>query len=375
MERREAGYTLVELVVVILIFSVVMVLISVSFNRIVANSSQISKSVETDIGGLIGLELLRYDLELAGFGLPWSLSGATYQETDRGTMVAGHPKTAAVLFNDESPAAPMAFKSGNDVGYNGSDYLVLKGTALGMSGTSRSWCYLNYSAGKTVIKPSKSGPELRLGKRERAIVVRNSVRSGSVRRELVTVGSSFTLVFDAQLNEAFLPKNGEDQYLVYGVALPKDNNALAYPFNRSDYYISRTDDMTPSCAPYTGILYKTTIDHDGGATGTTPYPILDCVADLQVVFMMATSSDGSLVAHNDISGFEVEELRDLLKEVRVFVLVQQGKKEPGYSYPVSDPERAMVVGDRVWKKDDLLRNGWLDYRWKIYTIVVQPKNL
>jgi prepilin-type N-terminal cleavage/methylation domain-containing protein len=374
MERHESGYTLVELVVVMLIFSIVMVLISVSFNRIVAGSSRITKTVETDIGGLIGLELLRYDLELAGFGLPWSLSGATYQETGRGTMVPGHPGTAAVSFNDEPTDAPMAYKSGDGVGYNGSDYLVLKGTALGMSGTSRSWCYLNYSSGKTVIKPSRSGTELRPGMGERAIVVRNSVRSGSVRRELVTVGSSFTLVFDDQLNEAFLPKNREDQYLVYGVAPPKEN-ALAYPFNRSDYYISRTDDMTKSCARYTGVLYKTTIDHDGGTTGTTPYPMLDCVADLQVVFMMATSSDGSLVPLSDISGYKAEQLRELLKEVRVFAMVQQGKKEPGYSYPVSDPERAIIVGDRVWKKEDLLRNGWLDYRWKIYSIVVQPKNL
>lgn len=380
MRRDLAGYTLVELIVVVLIFSLVMTLISVSFNRIVASSGQITKSVETDIGGLIGLELLRYDLELAGLGLPWDLSGVTYHETLKGVMVPGHQDTDASSYNDEPPNAPMAYKVGNGVGYNGSDYLVLKGTALGMSSTSRSWSYLNYSSNGAVIKPSKSDQELVPGRHERTIVLKSSVRGGAPRRELVTDGAGsnvFTLVFDPPFPSGFHPKSREDQYLVYGVAPPKTEAAgtyqpLGYPYNRSDYYLSRSDDMTQSCAGHTALLYKATIDHDGG---TTPYPILDCVADLQVVFMLDTSNDGTLVRHSDISAFKVEDLRALLKQVRVYVMVQQGKRDPGYSYPMPDPDRVVVVGDRVWKEQEFLANDWLHYRWKVYTIVVQPKNL
>ena len=379
MARHEEGYTLAELVVVILIFSVVMTLISISFNRIVAGSGQISRSVESDIGGLIGLELLRSDLESAGFGLPWTLSGVTYQETTKGEMVSGYPGTSALSFNDDPPEAPKAYKSGNDVGFNGSDYLVLKGTPLAMSGTSRSWSYMNYTANGVVVKPSKSEVELIPGDHERTIVLKSSVRSGSAQRELVAVGSTtFTLVFDEQLRPEFLPKRSEDQYLVYGVA-PKaensPNNTLVYPYNRADYYISRDDDTSQSCAGHTGVLYKATMNHQPQHPTYTPIPILDCVADLQVVFMMETSSDGILVPENDISGYNAEDLRALLKEVRVYVMAQQGKRDPDYSYPAGDPQRVLVVGDRVWSKSDFVANGWLNYHWKVYTIVVQPKNL
>jgi prepilin-type N-terminal cleavage/methylation domain-containing protein len=394
MLRVSKGYTLVELVVVMLIFALVMTLISASFNRIVASSNRISKSVETEIGGLIGLELLRCDLESAGFGLPWALSGVTYQETAKGEMVSGYPGTAASSYNDAPPEPPRSYKSGNAAGYNQSDYLVLKGTPLAMNATSRSWAYLNYSSNtEAIIRPSKSGSELLLGEDERVIVLKSSVRSGAVQRELVTVGAGsnvFTLVYNQILPPGFLPKSREDQHLVYGVAPKADgtaNNTLSYPFNRSDYYIKRTSAMTRSCAKNTGVLYKTTIDHpgekklpegeelEGQAPAYTPYPILDCVADFQVLFMLETSNDGTLVAHNDIGSYSAGELRELLKEVRLYVMVQEGKQDPAYSYPIADPSRAIVVGDRVWTKQKFLANDWLTYHWKVYTIVVQPKNL
>lgn len=395
MIRDRDGYTLVELVVVMLIFSLVMTLISASFNRIVASSGQLSKSVETEIGGLIGLELLRNDLEAAGFGLPWKLPDeVTYQETTKGEMVPGYPGTAASSYNDPAPnEPPRPYRSGDNVGYNQSDYLVLKGTPLAMNQTSRCWAYLNYSSStEAVIKQSKSGSELLLGGNERVVVLRSSIRSGAPQRELVTDGagsSVFTLVYNKVL-PGFLPKSKEEQYLVYGVAPKADgsaNNVLAYPFNRSDYYLKRTSAMTRSCAKNTGVLYKTTIDHPGekevpegeeleeAAPAYTPYPILDCVADFQVLFMMETSNDGTLVPHSDIGIYSAEQLRELLKEVRLYVMVQEGKQDPTYSYPIEDPGRVIVVGDRIWNKQKFVANDWLNYRWKVYTIVVQPKNL
>jgi prepilin-type N-terminal cleavage/methylation domain-containing protein len=408
MVRHQKGYTLTELIVVILIFSVVMTIISVSFNRIAVSSGQIVKAAQTDIGGLIGLELLRSDLELAGFGLPWSLPpDAHYTESDRGVLVKGCsegcPGADASLFNDAPRGAPRGIVSGNNVGFNGSDYLVLKGTALGMNAISRSWSYLNYSGG--LIKRSKSEVELMPGNEDRVIVLKNGVSDGLPTRELVTDGAgsftlatdegdSFKLFFNLLDRTAFVPQNSMDNYLVCGVAEKapdiKSPVPLAFPFNRADFYISRPADISTACAPGTGVLYKTVLNQNGSLTR---YPILDCAADLQVIYYLDAGGTGVANYHDNelpAATYPAGVLRNQLKEIRIYILAQQGKKNPGYLYPVNDPNKVIVVGDEpldqalgtvlgsVWTQPALehtFLSDWRHYHWKIYTIVVQPKNL
>jgi prepilin-type N-terminal cleavage/methylation domain-containing protein len=406
MVRHQEGYTLTELVVVMLIFSVVMTVISVSFNRIAVSSGQIVKAAETDIGGLIGLELLRSDLELAGFGLPWSLpAGASYTEAGNGVIVTGCadgcPGADAYLFNDAQsvPPVPRGIVLGNNVGYNHSDYLVLKGTALGMSAAARSWSYLNYSSTGVTIKPNKSEVELKPAddsdKGDWVIVLKTGVHDGVASRELVTDGgSAFSLRFNKFLPAAFWPGSREESHQVFGVA-PGDQDPplpkLAFPFNRADYYLSRPAGISGSCAEHTGVLYKTTLNQNGSLTR---YPLLDCVADLQVIFFLDRDGNGEVDDHRPALASDPsptqEELQKEVKEVRLYILAQQGKKDPGYLYPVSDPNKVIVVGDAsldkslretfgsVWTQAalaDRFGSDWRHYHWKVYTIVVQPKNL
>ena len=404
MTRCDEGYTLVELLVVILIFSIVMALISVSFNRIVTSSGQLVKSAQTDVGGLIGLELLRRDLEVAGFGLPWSLPvGFTYHEASAKVMVSGCkngcPGAERSLFNDAGPVQvnpPRAYVLGDNVGYNGSDYLVLKGTALGMSQASRRWSYLTYSSAGELIKPCKSELELAPGQDDKVIVIKSGLRSSEAARELVTESSSgFSLLFNQPLPGEYKPQNKHDIYLVYGVASitdgedTEDYSKLSFPFNRADYYLSRETNRSSRCAPYTGVLYKTVINHQDKVPSY--YPVLDCVADLQVVTRMQSDQQSAVelpltLARADMTAALV---REQLKEIRVYILAQQGKKDPGYRYPVTDPKAAISVGGgtpgksagwsggRVWTQAELDQLGadWRNYRWKVYSLVVQPKNL
>lgn len=396
-----AGYTLVELLVVMLIFAVVMSVISVTFARIVQSSGQLMKSGETDTGGLIGLELMRSDLELAGFGLPWSAPGVVYNEANDNLSLVQNcpcPEAKASFFDDRAYDSdkniPRAYRVGNNVGYNGSDYLVLKGSALGTSEVSRTWGYLNYSTVMTVQYPG-GDDDLRFKKGDRAIVIKTGIADGVPVRELVTDGSTFNIVYGYTFPDKFLPRDKGDSYLVYGVA-SAGSSSLGFPFNRADYYIGRPEPkkMSVSCAQGTGVLYKSNITQGGGHVG---YPILDCAADLQVVFFWDTNGDGEIDYHSG-AGDELleevtstsEEFRDKLKEIRVYILAQQGKSDPRYSYPLASADAAIVVGDaalsgtsgevlgRVWKASALetaFGADWRNYHWKLYTIVVQPKNL
>ncbi|WP_136526616.1 PilW family protein [Geomonas ferrireducens] len=371
------GYTLVEMLVAMLIFSVVMTLISASFARTVKNSSQLSKNTETDIAGLIGLEVMRSDLELAGFGLPWSVStDIHYDEALKDwhfvtACTDGCPGAKASLYNDNPPSA---YRVGDNVGFNGSDYLVLKGTPLGNSPVCRSWCYVNYSG---FTRPSRVTPELDQRDEPRVVVLKNEVFSGKVSRTLVHQDSKFTVSSGATLDHAFSPTQKTDTYLAYGVA----ETELRFPFNRSDYYIERgTDRISSFCNEGTGILYKAGFNHQAKPT---IYPLLDCVADMQVVLYLDSNNDGVVDYHPTAEDtLTPKDLREGLKQVRVYVLAQQGKRDTTFVYPAE----TIVVGDpnlpdepgHVWSAPALAARfgaNWRNYHWKVYTIVVQPKNL
>lgn len=413
----EHGYTMIELMVVMLIFSVVMTLISVSFSRMVRGSGQLLKSAETDIGGLIGLELMRSDMESAGFGLYWKVSaGASLppyiEAPDHLVLVncpGGCPNASPSTFDDrtysEDPYIPRAYRVGNNVSYNGSDYLVLKATAMGANKVSRVWGYLNYS-GAGGVTPPRDAWSARFKILDRVIVLKSGISEGREVRELVLDKNDkdqliFTAFYPSSFDVGkFSPKEPGDNFLVYGIDKPDKSDVtlpLRFPFNRADYYVSRPDDMSPTCAPGTGVLYKTVITHSDPSPPHKPrsiYPILDCVADMQMVLYM--DSNGDSVVDYRADGEELEtknalETRNELKEIRVYILAQQGRRDDSYLYPVSDPERAILVGDpalienpeesalgRIWsssKMADTFGSNWRNYRWRLYTIVVQPKNL
>ena len=105
-------------------------------------------------------------------------------------------------------------------------------------------------------------------------------------------------------------------------------------------------------------------------------PLLDCVADMQVIFRRDLDGDG--VPENwteDISASLAPAIRTQVKEVRVFILAHEGQRDPDYQHPESSPH----VGDPGYGRDLNLSaagiTNWQNYRWKIYTLVVKLDNL
>jgi len=80
--RNCSGFTLIEVLVTMSVFIVVMVIAAETFKNIVNVSSRLSKSEESNIEGIIGLEVLRHDLEQIGFGLPWGFCRPASGTTD-----------------------------------------------------------------------------------------------------------------------------------------------------------------------------------------------------------------------------------------------------------------------------------------------------
>jgi hypothetical protein len=83
---------------------------------------------------------------------------------------------------------------------------------------------------------------------------------------------------------------------------------------------------------------------------------------------------GALSSANNASASYVPNIRNNLKLVKVYVLAQNGRRDPNYTNP-----SPIVVGDTgetgLTSSYDLAAKGLLNYRWKLYRIVVRPKNL
>jgi hypothetical protein len=255
---------------------------------------------------------------------------------------------------------PRGIILGNNAGLNGSDYLVVKSTVAGTSDAAQRWTYMVQGSTPKLWNSAK----LDLVDGSRVVVIKAELQN-----QLVMSGSTFfTQYAAAGMTSAFSPQNSDDRYIVYGVD-PTTN--LRMPFNRADYYISQTN-VSPSCAPNTGVLYKATVKHSDGTLDEMP--IMDCVADMQIVFGQDTDSNGTVNNYTDDLGTaSATQIKQTVKEMRIFVLAQEGRRDPSYAHsPATIP-----LGDhgfvRNFNLSATIGAGWQNYRWKVYTLVVKTK--
>jgi hypothetical protein len=424
MQFNHKGHTLVELIVVMAVFMAVLIISGEAFKTILDQSTKVFRSEESNIEGMVGLEMFRHDIQQAGLGL--------FSETSPVTYVGEAANTPASLYNDYDSGTepPRPIVAGNNLGtglsdligsdrYNfisGSDYLAIKSTSVGRSKAAQKWTYLEFAASGVTPHSWVSASE-NLATGDSTVLLRRMVSASTQSATLVPEPSgSFYYSFS---NSAFTSYSSTSSalYTAYGIG----TGNLRMPFNRTDYFISlpadSAGDPDPSrvpevCAkdasgkpnPAVGVLYKTTVNHNNGRL--TYIPLLDCVADLQVVLGWDmdgngaidsyTNADGStcsglcpasqhvpalanqvqdaLSKENNSSSATIPNIRNNLKMVKVYILAQNGRGDPGYVSP-----SPIIVGDAgetaLTRSYDLASKNLLNYRWKLYRIVVRPKNL
>jgi hypothetical protein len=312
--KGRRGCSRTELIIAIAISAIVIMRSSDLFTIILTQSGQQAKVVNSEMESIIGLRMLRHDIEHAGYGLPWAFSSAiAYQEA------ASAP---ASNYNDSPAQVPRAVLTGNGIGLNGSDYLVIKSTTAGTSDTAQMWTYIVQGGSPKVWGSSK----LDLTTGDRVIVIKPK-STQTPQNQLITDAAFFTQ-YNSTFPTAFSPQSAAERFIIYGVDPDTD---LRMPFNRVDYYISRPAAMSPSCAPNTGILYKSTVSHSNGQLDEAP--VIDCVADMQVIFRRDTDGDGVPdVQTGDITALSAQQIREGIKEVRLYVLSQEGQRDPNYRH-------------------------------------------
>jgi prepilin-type N-terminal cleavage/methylation domain-containing protein len=400
MIKRESGFTLIELMISVVIFLIVIVTASQMFTGLLTQFKQRSKVAETNTEGIVGLEIFRQDLEYAGYGLPWNLNGATYREIEAESLTdwidrdfndgpPDNPTRGTDLAGASNP--PAGIRSRADYGLNSSDVIVIKAvnvaniTNAGRNTACSKWSELS-SASPYVTTWTPASENL--APTDRVMIISPGATDANS-RTLVLSGTSFWTAYSGVTALPWRPLNISDTRLVYGI---DSNTDPRMPFNRADYYIkipSSSSDLPTRCASATrtGVLYKSVLRQDNGTH--FELPLLDCVADMQVVYALDTNKDGTVDTYGDgdsIAFLSTRDVRDEVKEIRVYILAHEGQKDSNYrftNFTTGACATCIRVGETLignYRDFDLRtitpgKTDYLNYRWKIYTIVVASNNL
>lgn len=407
-----------ELLVVMVVFIVVIAIISSTFKTILTQASKLFRSEESNIEGVIGLEMLRHDLQQMGYGL--------FTENFASGYTAEAAAVPASTYNEPSlTAPPRAVVIGNNLAAGvvdntsvtgntfsllaGTDYLAIKATSVGRWPAAKRWTYLKPDATIGAVPATWPSASENFAANEKVVVLRRNLSASTNSLAVEQASLAFS-------NSAFSNYSTNSQKIViYGLA-DDTTTTLRMPFNRSDYFVARpgaAGNMPNVCAPKTGILYKTIVNNSTAALTSPPapvstpvggleyIPVLDCVADMQVVLMWdlragaAAGQDGSVDTYSDPAGMGISGtasqaeimaaladsslLRQSLKGINVYVLAQNGRMDPGYTSPspihVGDQTVATNTRGRNINLDEVPVDRWRNYRWKLYQIIVRPKNL
>jgi prepilin-type N-terminal cleavage/methylation domain-containing protein len=202
MKRRNAAFTLVELMIAM---AIVMLVLYAAINFFIVSVRQYkvqTKITETNLEGIVGLELIRQDLENLGYGLPWNNLGNYSEKTGNGSTL-----------NDGNGIAPRAVLSINGGGFtvNNSDYLVIKSARVGMSDAAGKWTTLTQSGSMRTWSPSSEN----LASTDYVIVL--AVGSVDANRRSLVNNSSPYATFGAVSSAAFRPIEPYSANIVYGI--------------------------------------------------------------------------------------------------------------------------------------------------------------
>jgi prepilin-type N-terminal cleavage/methylation domain-containing protein len=366
MRDRQAGFTLIEVMVVMVIFTIIIVAASQSFVPLLSQAKQQSKIAVNNIEGMLGLEVMRRDIAHAGYGLYWTIDPKSAPPTPTYAEVTAAADVNGGALSDAPNGNPRAIVIGGGRGLNGSDWIAVKAVNVAANQLSERWAYLY--ASPTITVTSWTPATENMGSTEYAVVVRPD------QTERYLMFTTVAKVPSVQFNVVAASYDPGTTSLVFSLGT---TNPPKMPFNRADYYVANTN-VPPRCAQGTGVLYKAVVDQAVGSTGyLSALPLLDCVADMQVAYRFDSNADGYADAVSDVTADQPLTAADArkIREVRVYILAQEGALDRSFTYS----NATVRVGETGGPYGSFGRDfnltaitNWQNYRWKLYTLVIEP---
>ncbi len=345
--KGQKGFTIIELLVVMAIFGIMMTGILDAYLSQMTHNSREYRIAEAEIELEVAKQIIEEDLQAAGFGLAEDYGATGFD-----------PKPIKVTNSNNAP-----------------DELFIMGTPLGLEYvTSRAWSYMATSA-----PAFRTWGDARedLQANDRVIIISPDTKklltetvAGSEQWLFKYNGSGANLTTIASAATYSSPDVGTVAYGLYP-ATGTANDLTARPYYTGRYYLG--DTAPAACAPGTRNLLR-----GESVTSETPdgsgQALLSCVLDFQVAVALDTNDDGTLEPDNGgttAAGMDLKDLNDFLKQIKVYLLVQNGRQDPDYTYPLA----TVRVGEGTTiGRDVTLTAAQRKYRWKLVTLNVTPRN-
>jgi type II secretory pathway pseudopilin PulG len=252
LRRGESGFSLVELILYMALLGIMMAMVFSSFIPVMQTSSQQWRVGETKIETGVGLELLRADLEHAGFGLPWMFPAGVVPDPYFEPVAPVAPATTNDALTKAVPRA-LSSEDATAIGLNnGSDYLAIKALNVARGVTGQKWGWLGRDAAH-LASPQSLGVDPFDVANDWVIVIRTEVSPGE-NRQLVLDGAGLnnfyakptSIALDAFAPPATANDPDGERYILYGLV---DNNPVVAPRRPFAPIIMSTMPPMPLCQP------------------------------------------------------------------------------------------------------------------------------
>ena len=324
MKRK--GLTLTELLVALVISLFLLFVIYLSYVFILQEFFKGTGRTSVTISSIVGEEILRQDIEHAGYGI-----------------------------SIKEPKVPIQFKKDS----NGRPVLTMRSTYVVSRRSTKGWAILNCpSAGTKSVLVSYSQLPL---PSPYAVVMDLSETVVSPHENIGRNGQDYNC-----------PKQG--YFMAYPVPdndtiSDNDTICLNQVCAQIDYYLSTSSAVNPVCKDMPALMRRVSWKRNL----SSGQPFLGCVADFQVRIDWGNRKyvdpyDTSDPDYSEIQSATFEDLREKLKMVHVYLLVREGDKDLNYEFTGS----TKVEPDNV---ELHLPSDYKHYHWKIVKLSIEPINI
>lgn len=312
--NNKKGFTLTELMISMAIMSLIVALTFPAFTNLLAESRGETASEETHIDKIIGLELIRLDLENAAYGI--------------GRNEATPP--ISLTFNTAIPPAIRA--------------LQLNSTLNNTNQSTVGWMIYGCS--------NAFGKKLS----DRVLADRRQDRTNT-NIVLLDDDKNFTTT---TTTTASCPGSGIYTAFPYAAGL---NNACTTQFCTGVRYQLSDTNTLGNCAVGTQNLLRVV---GGGGD-----PVINCVADFTVTFDLDTDGDGVVNSPDaQLLATTTAQIMAQVKNINMYILMQEGQRDNGLNTPNANWSIATNITLNTANVTDANQ-----YRWKEVRISGKPMSL
>ncbi len=354
--KKQKGVTIIELLVVLAIFGVVMAGLYSSYEVQLKQGVQEYHAAESGMELQIAKSVIGRDIAMTGYGL-----------------VKADPSVADT-FNLANIVAPISAVPGTN------HTVTFRGTALGINNRApQKWSFTVSSTPTTSADfGASSNPSYdseRLQNNDRIMYMEPNTQ------QIRNMASGGNYIWLYPYPGGSYPTPMEPGIIAYGMAT-LSTGTLINPYYTVTYRLGGTPPAF--CQTQTQNLLRIENNNE--------QPLLNCVLGFKVALALDTNDDGSIDCWDDggvkSAIYQPQILRTMIRQVKLFVLVQSGNRDKDYIYSNPDPLYSTTpdkvrVGDTSLMKCDggvigedfTLLSDQRQFRWTMLEISGTPRNL